>query len=164
MRVSILLPLVAWLTVLGASVRADFIDALAAFDAGDYAMRQLQAPFTDEAKRTNAGFAPEGQGLVYRGRLVLLFGAFTGLAERIYRYSFPVPGRAEVSFEDGRPFHTLDLSHGRWSVAHCCCDDLYRGSFEIEGRDYWTMVWRVSGPFKDHMLSGRRGWRRRAVD
>ncbi len=127
-------------------------------------MRQLQAPFTDEAKRTNAGFAPEGQGLVYRGRLVLLFGAFTGLAERIYRYSFPVPGRAEISFEDGRPFHTLDLSHGRWSVAHCCCDDLYRGSFEIEGRDYWTMVWRVSGPFKDHMLSGRRGWRRRAVD
>jgi len=37
MRVSILLTLVAWLTVSGASVRADMADGLAAFDAGDYA-------------------------------------------------------------------------------------------------------------------------------
>ncbi len=37
MRVSILLALVAWLTVSGASARADLADGLAAFDAGDYA-------------------------------------------------------------------------------------------------------------------------------
>ena len=51
-------------------------------------------------------------------------GAFTGPAERVYRYGFPAPGRAEVAFEDGRRFHDLDLSHGRWSVAHSCRDDL----------------------------------------
>ena len=37
MRVPILLTLAAWLTVSGASVRADMADGLAAFDAGDYA-------------------------------------------------------------------------------------------------------------------------------
>ncbi len=37
MRVSILLTLIAWLAVSGASARADMADALAAFDAGDYA-------------------------------------------------------------------------------------------------------------------------------
>ncbi len=85
----------------------------------------------------------------------LVLGAFTGPAERVYRDGFPAPGRAEVAFEDGRPFHDLDLSHGRWSVAHRCRDDLYRGSFEIEGRDRWTVVWRVSGPRKDQVLRSR---------
>ncbi len=102
-----------------------------------------------------AVFAPAGAGLVYRERGVLCLGAFTGPAERVYRYRFPAPGRAEVVFEDGRPFHDLDLSHGRWSVAHRCRDDLYRGSFEIEGRDRWTAVWRVLGPRKDQVLRGR---------
>ena len=110
-----------------------------------------------------AVFAPERQGLVYRERGVLRLGAFTGPAERVYHYSFPAPGRADVAFGDGRPFHTLDLSYGRWTVAHRCRDDLFRGSFEVEGRDYWTVVWRVSGPCKDHVLSGRYGRRRRAA-
>ncbi len=102
-----------------------------------------------------AVFAPAGAGLVYREHGVLRLGGFTGPAERVYRYRFPGPGRAEVAFEDGRPFHDLDLSHGRWSVVHRCRDDLYRGSFEVEGRDRWTAVWRVLGPRKDQVLRGR---------
>ncbi len=106
-----------------------------------------------------AVFAPARAGLVCRERGVLRLGAFTGPAERVTRYRFPAPGRAparaEVTFEDGRPFHDLDLSHGRWSVVHRCRDDLYRGSFEVEGRDRWTAVWRVSGPRKDQVLHGR---------
>ncbi len=102
-----------------------------------------------------AVFAPAGAGLVYRERGVLCLGAFTGPAGRVYRYRFPGPGRAEVAFEDGRPVHDLDLSHGRWSVAHRCRVDLYRGSFEVEGRDRWTAVWRVLGPRKDQVLRGR---------
>ncbi len=86
---------------------------------------------------------------------MLRLGAFTGPTERVYRYGFPGPGRAEVAFEDGHRFHDLDLSHGRWSVAHSCRDDLYRGSFEVEGRDRWTAVWHVSGPRKDQVLRGR---------
>ncbi len=102
-----------------------------------------------------AAFAPAGAGLVYRERGVLRLGAFTGPAERVYCYRVPAPGRAEVAFADGHPFHDLDLSHGRWSVVHRCRDDLYRGSFEVEDRDRWTAVWRVSGPRKDQVLRGR---------
>ncbi len=96
-----------------------------------------------------------GAGLVYRERGVLRLGALTGPAERVYRFGFPAPGRAEVACEDGRPFHDLDHSHGRWSVAHRCRDELYRGGFEIEGRDRWTAVWHVSGPRKDQGLRAR---------
>ena len=78
-----------------------------------------------------------------------------GPAERVTRFGFRAPGRAEVACEDGRPFHDLDHSHGRWSVALACRDELYRGGFEIEGRDRWTAVWQVLGPRKDQVLRAR---------
>ncbi len=67
MRVSILLPLVAWLAVSGASVRADMADALAAFDAGDYATafeewRALAEAGEAEAQVALAGLYLVGQG------------------------------------------------------------------------------------------------------
>ncbi len=135
---------------------------LKAFLQGTWRLtRTLEDRRADQRGRLDgqAVFAPAGAGLVYRERGVLRLGAFTGPAERVYRYGFPGPGRAparaEVAFEDGHRFHDLDLSHGRWSVAHSCRDDLYRGSFEVEGRDRWTVVWRVVGPRKDQVLSGR---------
>ncbi len=102
-----------------------------------------------------AVFAPADAGLVYRERGVLCLGAFTGPAERVYRYGFPAPGRAEVAFEDGRVFHDLDLSHGRWSVAHSCRDDLYRGLFRLAAPGAWEAVWLVTGPRKDYRLVTR---------
>ncbi len=67
MRVSILLPLVAWLTVSGASVRADMADGLAAFDAGDYARafhegHGLAHAGAAEAQVALAGLYLAGQG------------------------------------------------------------------------------------------------------
>ncbi len=129
-----------------------------AFLRGDWRLtRTLEDRRADQRGRLDGQvvFAPAGAGLVYRERGVLRLGAFTGPTERVYRYGFPAPGRAEVAFEDGHPFHDLDLSHGRWSVAHRCRDDLYRGSFEVAGRDRWTVVWHVSGPRKDQVLCGR---------
>ena len=131
---------------------------LKAFLRGDWRLtRTLEDRRAGQCGRLDgrAVFAPAGAGLVYRERGVLRLGAFTGPAERVTRYGFPAPARAEVAFEDGRPFHDLDLSHGRWSVAHRCRDDLYHGSFEVEGRDRWTAVWRVLGPRKDQVLRGR---------
>jgi hypothetical protein len=102
-----------------------------------------------------AVFSPEAEGLVYRERGVLRLGAYEGAVTRRYRYAFPAPGWAEVAFEDGRPFYTLDLSDGRCTVQHRCRDDLYRGAFEVEGQDLWTVVWRVWGPGKDQLLTSR---------
>ena len=67
MRVSILLPLVAWLTVSGPSVRADMADGLAAFDAGDYASafqewHVLARAGEAEAQVALAGLYLAGQG------------------------------------------------------------------------------------------------------
>ncbi len=67
MRVSILLTLIAWLAVSGAPVRADMADALAAFDAGDYATafeewRALARAGEVEAQVALAGLYIAGQG------------------------------------------------------------------------------------------------------
>ncbi|KMS89446.1 MULTISPECIES: DUF6314 family protein [Streptomyces] len=63
------------------------------------------------------------------------------------------PGRAEVRFADGRPFHELDLTTGRYVADHPCAADLYRGEFTVRDADHWRTVWRVGGPAKDLVLT-----------
>ncbi|WP_329279287.1 DUF6314 family protein [Streptomyces sp. NBC_01451] len=63
------------------------------------------------------------------------------------------PGTADVRFADGRPFHGLDLTSGRWVTDHPCAADLYRGEFTVLDADRWRTVWRVAGPAKDLVLS-----------
>ncbi len=102
-----------------------------------------------------AVFAPAGAGLVYRERGMLRLGAFTGPAERVYRYGFARPQRAEVAFEDGSLFHSLELSEAGWRVEHRCRNDLYRGLFRLAAPGAWEAVWLVTGPRKDHRLVTR---------
>jgi len=98
-----------------------------------------------------AFFADEGQ-LLYRedGRLVI--GGHDGSAMQLYTFSFPERGRAAVSFSDGRPFHDLDLTAGRWQATHLCDPDRYDGEFTVLGPDAWRVVWKVTGPRKDLTL------------
>ncbi len=93
-------------------------------------------------------------GLVYREEGRLALGAFETLAHRAYRYAFPETHLAQVSFEDGRPFHALDLSAGAWAATHRCGRDLYEGAFRVEGPDLWRALWRITGPRKDQRLDG----------
>ena len=102
-----------------------------------------------------AVFAPQGEGLVYRERGLLRLGAFEDPAERVYRYGFSRPQRAEVAFEDGSPFHSLELSESGWWVEHRCRNDLYRGLFRLAAPGAWEAVWLVTGPRKDHRLVTR---------
>lgn len=101
-----------------------------------------------------AVFEAQGRGLLYReeGRLVL--GGFEAPAGRVYRYAFPARQLADVLFEDGRPFHRLDLSAGLWTAVHRCGRDLYEGAFRAEGPEAWRAAWRVTGPRKDQRLDG----------
>lgn len=103
-----------------------------------------------------AGFADDRRGgVTWRetGRLTL--GEHTGDAWRSYRIApAPAAGGWEVAFEDGRPFHPLDLRAGRCEVEHLCGADVYRGVYEVHDVDRLTVTWRVSGPAKDDALAG----------
>lgn len=100
-------------------------------------------------------WAPAAGALAYREDGVLRLAGFEGPANRRYRYEFPAPARAEVRFEDGAPFHVLDLSGGAWRARHRCSADLYEGRFRAEGPCAWEARWRVTGPRKDYALVTR---------
>ncbi|KPI16369.1 hypothetical protein OK074_1981 [Actinobacteria bacterium OK074] len=75
-------------------------------------------------------------------------------AERTLRFlPGPTPATADVRFADGRPFHDLDLTSGRYLADHPCSADLYRGEFTVLDADHWRTVWRVAGPAKDLVLT-----------
>jgi hypothetical protein len=103
------------------------------------------------------GELPE-RGLLQGGLLHEESGTFTwqGVArpaERTLRFlPGAAPGTADVRFADGRPFHQLDLSSGRYIADHPCAADLYRGEFTVLDADHWRTVWRVGGPAKDLVL------------
>jgi len=100
-----------------------------------------------------ASFTPDTEGgLAYREEGRLALGGFETLAHQSYLYAFPVAHRAEVRFDDGRPFHDLDLSAGLWEAEHLCVADLYRGRFRAEGPERWSVVWTVAGPRKEQRL------------
>ncbi|MGK5643071.1 DUF6314 family protein, partial [Streptomyces sp. URMC 126] len=58
-------------------------------------------------------------------------------------------GTADVTFADGRPFHSLDLRTGRWTPHHPCGRDRYDGTFTVVSPDEWHLTWRTTGPAKD---------------
>lgn len=99
-----------------------------------------------------AEFVADGGGLLYRERGALTINCHTGMATRAYRYRFSESHCAEVCFEDGRPFHKIDLSRGIWEAEHCCGDDFYCGSFRVLAPDAWEAIWRIEGPRKDQTL------------
>jgi hypothetical protein len=87
------------------------------------------------------------------GRLRL--GAHEGPAERTLRIEPATTGAWQVRFADGRPFHPLDLTSGSDEVTHLCGADTYRGHYEIQSPDCFTVTWRVTGPRKDDVIETR---------
>lgn len=105
-----------------------------------------------------ATFLLEGDGLRWTERGELRLGDFVGLGTREMSV---VPGRDagsapwEVRFDDGRPFHPLDLRDGACPVDHPCGEDHYSGWVRVEGHDLLVVSWRVVGPAKDHAILTR---------
>lgn len=100
-------------------------------------------------------FGPlDGGGLLHEESGTFVWRGVPRPAERTLRF-LPgrVPGTADVTFADGRPFHDLDLTGGRHVTDHPCAADLYRGEFTVRDADRWRTVWRVRGPAKDLILT-----------
>jgi hypothetical protein len=86
-----------------------------------------------------------------QGRLTL--GSHTGPARRALTLHRGAD-RWEVRFDDGRPFHDLDLRHGTWAAEHLCGADVYRGTFATDSGDpdHFTVTWHVTGPGRDDTI------------
>jgi hypothetical protein len=100
-----------------------------------------------------ATFTPDGDGALSwseRGRLRL--EGYDGQARRTYRI-VPDGDAWQVRFDDGRPFHPLDLGGGRAEVEHQCGPDRYRGVYELLGQDAFTISWTVDGPGRADAIS-----------
>ncbi|GGS72592.1 hypothetical protein GCM10010206_38860 [Streptomyces cinerochromogenes] len=98
--------------------------------------------------------ALDGGGLLHEESGIFTWQGAARPATRTLRFlPHPVPGRADVRFADGRPFHELDLTTGRYIADHPCAADLYRGEFTVRDADHWRTVWRVGGPAKDLLLT-----------
>ncbi|MGJ5750310.1 hypothetical protein FB563_5394 [Streptomyces puniciscabiei] len=92
-------------------------------------------------------------GLLHEESGAFTWQGVTRPATRTLRFlPGPAPGTADVRFADGRPFHELDLSAGRYVAEHPCAADLYRGEFTVQDSDRWRSVWQVGGPAKDLVL------------
>ena len=101
----------------------------------------------------SAVFAPADGGLDYTedGELVLP-GQGTFHATRRYLWRDAGAGRVEVLFDDGRPFHALDLSAPVAEASHWCDPDAYAVRLDLSDWPRWRSEWRVRGPRKDYRM------------
>jgi hypothetical protein len=99
-------------------------------------------------------FSPlDGGGLLHHESGTFTWRGVPRPAERTLRFlPGDAPGTADVRFADGRPFHALDLTSGRYVADHPCAADRYRGEFTVLDENHWRTVWRVGGPAKDLTL------------
>ena len=83
----------------------------------------------------------------------LSFGAGQGFdAERRYLWR-PAGAMIDVFFDDGRPFHRIDLAGG--ADRHHCAPDIYDVRYDFRDWPFWEAVWHVSGPRKDYVMRSR---------
>jgi hypothetical protein len=94
----------------------------------------------------SAAFEPAGDGLRWTEQGRVRFAGHEGPAGRRLAI-VPAGGGWLVQFEDGRPFHRLDLEGG--PVEHLCGADRYVGAYRLRDADTLDVRWRVTGPRKD---------------
>ena len=100
-----------------------------------------------------ASFSPDGPGgLIYFEKGKLTYAQTPAMmATRSYLWK-AVPGGIEVSFEDNRPFHTIDSDRLMPDADHQCDPDWYHVSYDFTKFPKWSSIWRVKGPAKDYRM------------
>lgn len=100
--------------------------------------------------------SPRGAGgldYVETGRLRLGDGPVM-TATRRYVWDFQA-GLVQVSFDDGRPFHSFQPGVSGAGTDHLCGADVYRVTYGFADWPVWTAVWDVAGPRKAYTLNSR---------
>ena len=118
-----------------------------AYLAGNWTVQRRVMDLETGTEGEFEGVAEIGEDGVWTETGRLRFGAYDGEARRVLR----VVARG-VEFEDGRPFHALDLSSGACAVEHLCGQDRYGGEYRLHGPDELRVVWRVDGPGKRQLI------------
>ncbi|MHB9862966.1 DUF6314 family protein [Streptomyces sp. YIM S03343] len=133
---------------------ADVLAHLAGRWHVERSVRDLASDDEGRFEGTTVFSALPGGGLLHEESGSFTWQGVTRPAERTLRFlPGTALGTADVRFADGRPFHGLDLTTGRYVADHPCAADLYRGEFTVRDRDHWRTVWRVGGPAKDLVLT-----------
>lgn len=70
-------------------------------------------------------------------------------AKRRYLWDFRT-GKVDVSFDDGRPFHSFEPHGAGRGTDHPCGDDFYTVTYDFNRWPIWTAAWKVLGPRKDY--------------
>lgn len=97
-----------------------------------------------------ARFQPDGEELIYSETgLLHLPGQPAFRAERRYLWANNGP-LLQVSFEDGRPFHSFDPANP--DATHWCDPDTYAVRYDFAEWPVWHSTWDVSGPSKAYQM------------
>ena len=118
-----------------------------AYLVGRWTVRRRLSDLETGTEGEFAGLAEISADGVWAETGRLRFGGYDGEARRVLRI---VDGAVE--FEDGRPFHALDLSGGTCAVEHLCGEDRYTGEFVVVSRDELRVAWLVTGPRKRQVI------------
>ncbi len=75
-------------------------------------------------------------------------------ATRAYLWSFGSE-TVDVTFTDGRAFHSFIPEGQSEGTDHPCGSDLYRVAYDFSDWPCWSAVWKVKGPRKDYTSVSR---------
>lgn len=102
----------------------------------------------------SARFSRQGNSLLYEEKGMLVPPGSETRVEATRRYLWREEnGWIAVSFEDGRPFHSMPIGVADPETTFLCDPDRYQASYDFSAWPDWTAVWRVKGPRKDYRMT-----------
>lgn len=143
------------------------VPELAAFLQGSWRVERTVLDRSRGLSGTFSGsieFQPAGGGLRYREAGTFSWSGSRAPATRDYfLQQTDDPARLDWYFanSDGSPsyfFHAMNLRSGSWQADHPCAADFYRVDYSALNREQLVVIWDVTGPTKNHLLSS--DWQR----